>query len=869
MKQRPWKRALSLVLAFALIFAMPCVTCVYADGVSVDYVERRWDSGRNVVDSQEKTADDCTQVNQNTTQWNNGWYVARGEIEISSRVEVEGNVNLILMDGCNLTITGGIHVAKDNSLTIYGQSAGTGQLTATAQQGTLNAGIGGNGSNDGGDRFAGTITIHGGQVTATGNIGAGIGGGAGGDGGKITIFGGKVTATGNSGGAGIGGGNGGDGGEITIYGGKITAKGTGNYGAGIGGGWCGTGGKITIYGGTVEATGGGGGAGIGGGEDSGYSSSTITISGGTVTATGGDSGGAGIGGGRGGYYGNGSTIIISGGEVEATGGASGGAGIGGGLDSTNNGTFSTTEGGTAVIFAAAGTEAAGNGNAIADQSGKANWSGIIFEKDGSATAYTGTVYGEQTLQNDLTLPKTSKDGEISISTTLNIPSGASLNVPKGKKLTLNNKSSLVVNEGGELTNEGELNVNGGALTNDGELNVNQNGTLIVNENGIVNNKGTLTNDGELNVNQNGKLNVNEGGTVDNKGALTNNGTLNVDKDGKLNVTENGTVNNNGTLTNAGALVVADGGTVQNNGTITSTGTVNGEINGNGTFKQSVTGVTLDQTELSLTAGEMKALTATVQPDNATNKSVTWSSSDSRVARVLADSSDSTKATVTAVGVGTATITVTAADGGEKATCTVTVTRKPASSSGGSGSPLPVADGSTPGTEPGGTFSQPEGCVSDTLGKVDVNGAYQFRLTSTNGTPPTVELDGEGFRAELASQEGNDYFWKVYAVGQTGQTCTVIVNGTAVAKLTAASVSGGVVSDTTAPFTVAAGGSYQFRLTADAKPTMAAGSPSFTVEYVGNEGKDWFFKVYAVGKPGDGCGFYVNGAPTPVAVAHVS
>ena len=41
MKQKPWKRALSLVLAFTLVFAMPCVTCVYADGVSVDYVERR------------------------------------------------------------------------------------------------------------------------------------------------------------------------------------------------------------------------------------------------------------------------------------------------------------------------------------------------------------------------------------------------------------------------------------------------------------------------------------------------------------------------------------------------------------------------------------------------------------------------------------------------------------------------------------------------------------------------------------------------------------------------------------------------------------------------------------------------------------
>ena len=186
-----------------------------------------------------------------------------------------------------------------------------------------------------------------------------------------------------------------------------------------------------------------------------------------------------------------------------------------------------------------------------------------------------------------------------------------------------------------------------------------------------------------------------------------------------------------------------------------------------------------------------------------------------------------------------------------------------STSGGStASPLPAAPA-------GGGFSQPAGCVSDTLGEVSVSGAYQFRLTSTNGAVPVVELSSTAFRGVFASQEGNDYFYKVYAVGQTGQTCTVTVNGTAVVQLTASAAYGGVESDTTAPFTVPQGGAYQFRLTADAKPTLAAGSPSFTVAYVGNEGRDWFFKVYAIGKPGDGCGFYVNGAPVPVAVAHIS
>ena len=299
--------------------------------------------------------------------------------------------------------------------------------------------------------------------------------------------------------------------------------------------------------------------------------------------------------------------------------------------------------------------------------------------------------------------------------------------------------------------------------------------------------------------------------------------------------------------------------------------------------QPVTGVTLDQTALSLTAGETATLTAAVLPEDASNKTVTWSSSNPDVAAVT-DHNDGT-VTVTAGSAGTATITAVTEDGGYTAACTVEVARKSASRSGSEpsvGSPLPSAgtDEEEPGSigpdggEPGssgqsGSFTQPAGCVSDTVGAVNVSGAYQFRFTSTNGTPPAVELDSPNFRAVLVSQEGNDYFYKVYAVGQPGQQCTVTVNGTTVAQLTASAGYGGVVSDTTAPFSVAAGGSYQFRLTADTQPTMTAGSPSFTVESVGNEGRNWFFKVYAVGKPGDGCGFYVNGAPVPVAVAHIS
>ena len=90
----------------------------------------------------------------------------------------------------------------------------------------------------------------------------------------------------------------------------------------------------------------------------------------------------------------------------------------------------------------------------------------------------------------------------------------------------------------------------------------------------------------------------------------------------------------------------------------------------------VTDVTLNKTELSLKVGGSETLTATVSPDNATNKAVTWASSDTTVATVE-------NGTVTAVKAGTTTITVTTVDSTKTTTCTVTVT---SASSGGPSTP---------------------------------------------------------------------------------------------------------------------------------------------------------------------------------------
>lgn len=93
----------------------------------------------------------------------------------------------------------------------------------------------------------------------------------------------------------------------------------------------------------------------------------------------------------------------------------------------------------------------------------------------------------------------------------------------------------------------------------------------------------------------------------------------------------------------------------------------------GVANVSVTGVSLNWSSLDLLLGQTSTLVATVTPSNATNKNVTWSTSDDQVAKVSA------AGVVTAVGKGNATITVKTADGNYTATCNVRVSVVPVSS----------------------------------------------------------------------------------------------------------------------------------------------------------------------------------------------
>lgn len=116
---------------------------------------------------------------------------------------------------------------------------------------------------------------------------------------------------------------------------------------------------------------------------------------------------------------------------------------------------------------------------------------------------------------------------------------------------------------------------------------------------------------------------------------------------------NGGGNNNGT----------GGGTNNGTGGGTNNGTGGSGNTDTNPTAVAVTGITLNKTSVSLNKGKTVTLAATVAPANATDKAVTWTTSNKKVATV-------TGGTVKAVAKGKATITAKA--GGKTATCTVTV-----------------------------------------------------------------------------------------------------------------------------------------------------------------------------------------------------
>ena len=154
----------------------------------------------------------------------------------------------------------------------------------------------------------------------------------------------------------------------------------------------------------------------------------------------------------------------------------------------------------------------------------------------------------------------------------------------------------------------------------------------------------------------------------------------------------------------------------------------------------VTSVSLNPTSLTLTEGDSETLTATVSPNNATNKTVTWSTSDANIATV-------SNGKVTAVAEGTAEVTVTTTDGSKTATCSVTVNPKPKYTV-----TLVPGSGSVTDTE----LEEPNAGDGVTLPRPTLSSACQLEGWEFAGWKETSAVSTETTTAPTLLSEGSNY-----------------------------------------------------------------------------------------------------------------
>ncbi|MBR2730707.1 MAG: InlB B-repeat-containing protein [Clostridia bacterium] len=220
------------------------------------------------IDKTDKTKEECLVVDSTATIWENDWYVVTGFVRIGSRVQVSGNVNLILTNGANLIVPKGIEVPFEANFTVWGQIEGytteyskedfnkAGELHTfefvdndMVVPDAENAGIGA--------ELTGNIIVNGGKINAQGGQyapGIGISSPYYINTTGITVNNGYIWAMGGDKSAGIGGGYGGTCPPLEINDGVVIAWGGGDAAA-IGGGYFGYYYPITIRGGEVYAYG--------------------------------------------------------------------------------------------------------------------------------------------------------------------------------------------------------------------------------------------------------------------------------------------------------------------------------------------------------------------------------------------------------------------------------------------------------------------------------------------------------------------------------------------------------------------------------------------------------------------------------------
>ena len=181
----------------------------YMEIRSDDISYKEWDSSTSTFKDSVRTQGNYNEVVENgtdaTIEWNDDWYAVRGDqINLSGKtVKVSKTVNLILCDDKSVTINQ-LNIAKDATLNVYGQTSGSGSLTA-------------NSINDSGN---GKLIIHGGNVTGSAKESNSHGVSCD----NVTVYGGKLVGQGQGTGMGISGSNLNAGSEVIVRGGKTNVE---------------------------------------------------------------------------------------------------------------------------------------------------------------------------------------------------------------------------------------------------------------------------------------------------------------------------------------------------------------------------------------------------------------------------------------------------------------------------------------------------------------------------------------------------------------------------------------------------------------------------------------------------------------------
>lgn len=197
---------------------------------TVTYYNRSWDATNHQVETHSNLTADFNIVTslEGNVIWNKGTYVVNQDVTIDGEIECDGDINLILCDGCTLTVKGCLRGDK-RSLTIYGQAIGSGKLFLSSYY------VGFNCFSD--------LVIHGGDIKADIWLGS--------EDFNFTMYGGKFflsskgqynpalkTGKGNN---------------MKIYGGEVEVSCIYKDAIVVGGGSDKTAGTLTVYGGKVTA----------------------------------------------------------------------------------------------------------------------------------------------------------------------------------------------------------------------------------------------------------------------------------------------------------------------------------------------------------------------------------------------------------------------------------------------------------------------------------------------------------------------------------------------------------------------------------------------------------------------------------------